>query len=68
MTMTCPKAYENPILVVWGYTAAAAPTVKVDGSALTADIDYLVSLDTAGQKAWITLRPGFSGRHSIDVQ
>jgi hypothetical protein len=68
MTFTAAKAYKNPVIVVWGFTGATAPTVKVDGQAQTADIDYLMSLDTKGQKVWITFRPGWSGAHSIDIQ
>ncbi len=57
----------NPVLVVGGYSAANAPSVSVNGTALTPDVDYVVSLDAAGQKAWITFRVPWTGTTTISV-
>jgi hypothetical protein len=54
--------------VVSGYTSSTLPGVKIDGAAKTADVDYLMSLDTASKQVWITFRPGWSGAHDIEIQ
>ncbi len=57
----------NPILVVDGYTAANPPSVSLNGEALTNDIDYVVSLDAAGQKAWITFRLPWTATTTLSI-
>ncbi|HXU80777.1 MAG TPA: hypothetical protein VN914_05235 [Polyangia bacterium] len=61
-------ALDNPVLLVSGYTAAAPPSVKIDGAARVADADVLVSLDSAAKQVWITLRGGFGGSHDLEIQ
>jgi hypothetical protein len=61
-------ALTNPVLVLSGYTAAAEPTVKIDGATRTAEADYLLSLDAAGKQVWITLRGDWTGSHELEIQ
>jgi hypothetical protein len=57
----------HPVLVVSGYTASAAPPVKLDGATLTNGVDYLASVDTTGSQVWITLLRELSGSHTVEV-
>jgi len=56
------------VLVISGYTGAAAPAVKIDGVARTVDADYYLSLDTAGKQVWITLAGEWTGSHDLEIQ
>jgi hypothetical protein len=58
---------DDPVLVVTGYTAPAAPSVSLNGEALTADLDYALSLDSAAQKLWITFRVPWTGTSNISI-
>ena len=47
----------NPVLRVRNYTAAAAPAgVRLNGAAMVADTDVLMSVDSGNSELWITLR------------
>jgi hypothetical protein len=58
---------KSPVLVVSNYTAAADPVISVGGQTAVADKDFLLSRDTAGQKLWITFRPGWTGTTQIVI-
>ena len=52
----------NPVLRVRNYTAAAAPAdVRLNGAAMVADTDVLISLDSGNSELWITVLRTFSG-------
>ncbi len=57
----------NPVLVVTGYDSTNTPSITFNGEALTPDVDYVVSLDAAGKKAWITFRLAWTGTTSISL-
>jgi hypothetical protein len=61
-------ALENPVLVVSNYTGAAAPAVKIDGAAKTAEVDYLASVDPTTKQVWITFRAAWSGTHDLALE
>ena len=53
---------KNPVVQLLGYNLASAPTsVTFNGALLTADTDYLASVDTAANLLWITLLRSVSG-------
>jgi hypothetical protein len=58
----------DPVVVVSNYTGATVPTVKMNGVAGVADVDYLASLDPATQTVWITFRPGWEGVEQITIE
>ena len=57
----------DPVLVVTGYSAANPPSVSLNGESLTNDVDYDVSLDVVGQKAWITFRLPWTGTTALSI-
>jgi hypothetical protein len=59
----------NPVFVIRGFTATAPPaTVSFGGRTLVADVDYFATVDTAGQRLWITLNETLSGSGVLSVQ
>ena len=59
LTVPTGKTLVHPIFVLHGYGAATA-SVSLGGAALTADVDYLVTVDAATSTAWVTLRRALS--------
>lgn len=52
----------RPIFVIGNYTAATPPaTLTLGGTTLAPGTDYAASVDTAGQKLWITLFRNLTG-------
>ncbi len=46
----------RPLVTLTGYTSASAPAqVRFNGVTLTAGSDYVVTVDTGGQRLWLTL-------------
>jgi hypothetical protein len=51
-----------------GYSASTPPaTVRVNGQALRADIDYFASVDTSTRILWLTLNSTLSGAATLEV-
>jgi hypothetical protein len=58
----------NPMFEVRGYTATAAPaSVSYAGRALVADVDYFATVDTAGQRLWLTLNQTVTGTGTLVI-
>jgi hypothetical protein len=58
----------NPIFIVKGYTAAAAPTtITVNGAAKSADVDFHASLDSARATLWLTLKGNLTGATDVSI-
>jgi hypothetical protein len=58
----------NPMFEIRGYTAATAPaTVSYAGRALVADVDYFATVDTAGQRLWVTLNQTVTGSSTLVI-
>lgn len=58
----------NPMFEIRGYTATAAPaTVSYAGRALVADVDYFATVDTSGQRLWLTLNQTVTGSGTLVV-
>jgi MYXO-CTERM domain-containing protein len=52
----------RPVFVINNYTAAQPPaTFTLGGATLTSGTDYTASVDTAGQKLWLTLNRNLTG-------
>lgn len=61
------KTLVHPIFAIHGYGAATA-TVSLGGAALTADVDYLLTLDAGTSTAWVTLRRALpAGSYAIAI-
>jgi hypothetical protein len=59
----------NPIVLLTGFTAAAAPAhVRLAGRELTADSDYFATVDTMGKRLWLTLNATLAGKADLAVQ
>ena len=58
----------NPTFRLLGYSAERAPAVRLDGSALQADQDYFLSLETANQLVWITLNRTLTGQVEVAIE
>jgi hypothetical protein len=59
----------NPTFCFTGYTAAAAPTVSLNGTALKVGKDCSVSVDAAGKRAFVTLGRKVEGdKNVLDVK
>jgi hypothetical protein len=60
---------QNPVVVIENYTATEPPAkVLQNGTEGVVDVDYLPTVDTAGQKLWLTLRPGWQGTSSVSIE
>jgi hypothetical protein len=46
---------ENPLLRVRNWPSGAMPRVTLDGTALTADVDYFATVDDTAHVLWLTL-------------
>ena len=58
----------NPLFEIRGYTASAAPaTVSYAGRPLVADVDYFATVDTAGQRLWLTLNQTVTGSGTLAI-
>jgi hypothetical protein len=58
----------NPIFVLHGYTAASAPgSVVFNGRALTADVDYFATVDSAGSRLWITINTDWNASSTLQI-
>src|SRR5438105_5842856 len=56
LTPAAGKALDQPVFVVNRYTAAQLPaTISVGAGLATPDVDYFATLDTTGQRLWITV-------------
>ena len=56
---------KNPVVRLLGYSTATAPTsVTFNGAVLTADTDYLASVDTTASVLWITLLRTVTGSNN----
>ena len=58
----------HPLLIVRSYTSAAYPSsVKVAGTTLVADVDYLASLRPDSNEMWITLNSDLIGTTRLQI-
>jgi hypothetical protein len=58
----------NPVFEIRGYTAPSAPaTVTYAGRNLVADTDYFATVDSAGQRLWLTLNETLNGAGMLTV-
>lgn len=64
---TAPSTLDTPIIVLHNYTAGTQPKVYLDNVALTANIDYFVSLRPGVSELWLTLNRKLSGTHTLRV-
>jgi hypothetical protein len=62
----------NPIFIIHSHTNALPSSVTLDGTALTADVDYFATVDPASAdhadtRLWITVNRTWVGSHSLSV-
>lgn len=63
------RGLRNPVLVLRGYTASTPPArVTLDGTALTADVDYFASVDDAGNALWLTLAKTLNRTAALHIE
>ena len=63
----------DPIFIVHHHANALPAAVTLDGTALTADVDYFATMDPANAdhadtRLWITVNRNWSGSHTLAVQ
>jgi hypothetical protein len=59
---------DRPVFVLTGYTLPTPPaSVRLDGVALAADVDYFASVDATRQRLWITVNRAWVGAHTLVV-
>lgn len=57
----------HPVFAISGRHVAPSQ-IKLDGALLVADRDYLLSFDPAGDRLWLTLLPGLSGKQRLELK
>ncbi|MDR3388549.1 MAG: hypothetical protein P4L92_15995 [Rudaea sp.] len=62
----------NPMFVVHNHAATLPANVTLDGTALTADVDYFATVDAANSdhadtRLWITINRAWTGSHALTV-
>ena len=68
LTPAAGKGLDHPVFVVNGYTSAQLPsTISVGAGLATPDVDYFATLDTAGQRLWITVNRSASSAINLKV-
>lgn len=62
------RTLRHPLVVVRGYASGAYPVVRLDGAALTMDVDYFPSMRAGAQELWITLNRDLAASgHSLEI-
>jgi len=65
---SAPSTLDTPIIVVHNYTGiASSAQVLLDGTALTTNSDYFISLRSSAAELWITLNRKLAGTHTFQI-
>jgi hypothetical protein len=72
LTLNSGGDMENPMFILHNHAATLPSSVTLDGSALTADVDYFATVDPANTdhadtRLWITINRTWTGSHTVTV-